>query len=67
MSELPQANRGAAPLEAVGGDLPADHDGRGNDEAERHHSDIKERRIFKQGHQEDRCHSGECSSDARTS
>lgn len=64
---LQQANSGAAVLEAVNGDSPADHDDGGNDEAERNNGDVKERRIFKQGHQEDCCHSAKSSSDNLTS
>lgn len=51
----------------VNGDLPANHDDSGKDEAERHHSDVKEWRIFKQGRQEDCCHSAEATSDIPTS
>lgn len=53
--------------EQLNGDLPTKHDNGGKDEAERKQSCVKERRIFKQGRQEDRCHSAESSSEVPTS
>lgn len=36
--------------------LPAEHNGGGNNETQRNHTDIKQRRIFIQRHKEPRCH-----------
>lgn len=36
--------------------LPAEHNGGGNNETQRNHTDIKQRRIFIERHKENRCH-----------